>query len=128
MNKCMTMAAFVVAAFLAASCGGGDKTPQQFNDHPNMKALGVTPERVAALDSVLQGFVDAEKVPCVTAFVAKGGNVVYEKSFGMKNLEQGIPAETDDIYVLFSQTKAIVATALMTLYEKGLLDVEDPVS
>lgn len=118
----------LTAVVMWATACGGDKMPQQFNDHPDMKALGVTPERVAALDSVLQGFVDAKKVPCVTAFVAKGGNVVYEKSFGMKNLEQGIPAETDDIYVLFSQTKAIVATALMTLYEKGLLDVEDPVS
>ncbi len=106
----------------------GVTSPQQFNDNVNPVDFGVTPDREAALDAVLQGFVDRKKVPCVTAFITKGGNVVYEKSFGMKDLAWQIPAQPDDIYVLFSQTKAIVAVALMTLYEKGLLDVEDPVS
>lgn len=128
MKKIVLFAALLTALIMVASCGQGNQIPQQFNDKADPAALGVTPEREAALDAVLQSFVDGKKVPCVTAFVAKGGNVVYEKSFGMKNLEQQIPAETDDIYVLFSQTKAVVAVALMTLYEKGLLDVEDPVS
>ena len=128
MKKIVSLAAFLTALIMAASCGRGNQPPQQFNDHADPAAFGVTPDREAALDAVLQSFVDSKKVPCVTAFVAKGGNVVYEKSFGMKNLEHMIPAETDDIYVLFSQTKAVVAVALMTLYEKGLLDVEDPIS
>jgi CubicO group peptidase (beta-lactamase class C family) len=118
----------VSAIFLTASCNRGEQIPQQFNDSPDLATLGVTQERVAALDAVLQSFVDDLKVPCVTAFVAKGGNVVYEKSFGVKNIETQTPARINDIYVLFSQTKAIVAVALMTLYEKGLLDVEDPIS
>jgi CubicO group peptidase (beta-lactamase class C family) len=128
MKKIVSVAGFLTALFMAASCGRGNQPPQQFKDDADPAAFGVTPEREAALDAVLQSFVDGKKVPCVTAFVAKGGNVVYEKSFGMKNLEHRVPAETDDIYVLFSQTKAVVAVALMTLYEKGLLDVDDPVS
>lgn len=125
---------FIAPLFLSAmllslsSCDQKSKVPQQFNYDVDPVALGVTPEREAALDSLLQSTVDNGQLPFVTAFVAKGGNVVYEKSFGMKNVEQQIPAETDDIYVLFSQTKAVVAVALMTLYEQGLVDVEDPIS
>lgn len=117
-----------VTALILASCAGKSDKPQSFNYDADPVELGVPQERLASLDSLLQSFVAEKKMPFITAFVAKGGNVVYEKSFGMKNVENQIPAETDDIYVLFSQTKAIVAVALMTLYEQGLLDVEDPVS
>jgi len=121
-------AALLAATLLLGSCGQQGKTPQKFNYDVNPEKLGVTQERIDEFDAMLQSFVDEKKMPFVTAFVAKGGNVVFEKSYGMKNLEQQIPAKTDDIYILFSQTKAIVAVALMTLYEQGLLDVEDPIS
>lgn len=119
---------FLTLLALAVSCGQADKAPQQFKEGVDPASLGVTPERIASLDSLLQSFIDGKRIPFATTFVAKGGNVVYEKTFGMKDIEQQIPARPDDIYVLFSQTKAVVAVALMTLYEKGLLDVEDPVS
>lgn len=124
----VSLAATVAAALLFGACSQKSQTPQAFNFDADLDALGVTPERVETLDSLLESFISDKEMPFITAFVAKGGNVVYEKSFGMKNLEQQIPAKTDDIYVLFSQTKAVVAVALMTLYEQGLLDVEDPVS
>jgi CubicO group peptidase (beta-lactamase class C family) len=102
--------------------------PQSFNYDVKLKKLNVSAEKVSALDSLLQSFVDEKKVNCVTAFVAKGGNVVYKKSFGLKDIENQIPATTDDYYILFSQTKAITTVAFMTLVEKGLVSVDDPVS
>ena len=47
----------------------------------------------ASKDSGCQAFIDTKQMPCVTAFVAKGGDVVYNKSFGMKNLETQAPVE-----------------------------------
>ena len=54
--------------------------------------------------------------------------MIYKKSFGLKDVENGVPATPDDYYVLFSQTKAITTVAFMTLVEKGLVSVDDPVS
>jgi putative CocE/NonD family hydrolase len=54
--------------------------------------------------------------------------VIYHKAFGLKNIENNIPASPDDYYVLFSQTKAITSVAFMTLVDKGLVAVDDPVS
>ena len=60
--------------------------------------------------------------------MAKGGNVVYKQAFGWKDVENKIPASVDDYYILFSQTKAITTVAFMTLVDKGLVSVDDPVS
>jgi len=105
-----------------------DVTPQQFNKDVNVSELGINANNVKSIDSLLQAFVDNKKLNCVAAFVAKGGNVVYKKAFGMKDIEKQVPASVDDYYILFSQTKAITTVAFMTLVERGLVSIDDPVS
>ena len=102
--------------------------PQRFNYDADRKALGVSADEVAKMDALLRSFVDDQKLSSVTAFVAKGGNVVYRKAFGWKDVEKQIPAAVDDYYVLFSQTKAVTTVAFMTLVEQGLVAIDDPVS
>lgn len=107
---------------------GFGSPPQQFNHRVDLSAAGVSPDEVAKMDALLQSLVDAQKVNCVTGFVAKGGNVVYRRAFGWKDVENRVPATVDDYYVLFSQTKAITTVAFMTLVEQGLVAIDDPVS
>lgn len=121
-------AAAAVMMVCLSACRPESKERQSFVYDCNPADLGVTPEAEASLDSLLQSFIETKQMPCVTAFVAKGGNVVYNKAFGLKNIENQTAAQTDDIYILFSQTKAVVAVAMMTLVEQGLVNVEDPVS
>ena len=120
----------LLPAMMAWQCSGPakDKLPQEFNHTPDLTQLGIDSVKIASVDSLLQSFVDSSKVNCVTAFVAKGGNVIYHKAFGWKDVENQIPATTADYYMLFSQTKAITTAAFMTLVEKGLVAVDDPVS
>lgn len=103
-------------------------TPQNFKPITNVSAVNFNTEKVKSIDSLLQAFVDNKKLNCVAAFVAKGGNVVYKKAFGLKNIENQIPATINDYYVMFSQTKAITTVAFMTLVDKGLVSIDDPVS
>ncbi|MBN1187092.1 MAG: serine hydrolase [Bacteroidales bacterium] len=103
-------------------------TPQQFNHSVSPEKSGVTPEKVSALDSIMQSFVDGKKVNCAVGFVAKDGKVVYNKAFGYKNIEDKIPALKDDYYILYSQTKAVVTAALMILHDQGYFKLDDPVS
>lgn len=110
-----------------ASCAN-ESIPQAFKRGVDPVKLGVSKESIENLDATLESFVNENRVPGVVAFVAKGGNVIYEKSFGYRNLETKDPAQTDDIYILYSQTKAIVAVAFMTLYEQGLVKLDDPIS
>lgn len=111
--------------------GQGEKesaTPQQLNHKIDIKKAGISSQRIEAIDSLLQTYVDQKKLNCVVGFVAKGGHVVYDKAFGWKDVENRIPATTADYYVLFSQTKAITTVAFMTLVEQGLVSIDDPIS
>lgn len=106
----------------------GASTPQSFSRNSDLSEIGINTTKIAGIDSLLNSFVENGKVNCVAAFVAKGGNVVYEKAFGWRDMENKIPASIDDYYVLFSQTKAVTTVAFMTLVEKGLVAIDDPVS
>ena len=75
-------AVLLMAALLLAGCSDEPKVPQQFNYDVDYAELGVVQEKVDAFDSLLQSFVSEKEMPYITAFVAKGGNVVYKKSYG----------------------------------------------
>lgn len=102
--------------------------PQHFNKNVDLNSLDINKDEIADIDSLLQSYIDTKKLNGVTAFVAKDANVIYYKAFGLKDIENNIPAAVDDYYVLFSQTKAITTVAFMTLVEKGLVAIDDPVS
>ncbi|MFD2034049.1 serine hydrolase domain-containing protein [Belliella marina] len=129
-----TFLLFVFSFFAALSCKSPQNQEQEekvietFNYNPDLPKLGIDANKIESIDSLLQGFVEDKKLSSVAAFVAKGGNVVYKKAFGLKDIENQIPADINDYYVLFSQTKAVVTVAFMTLVEKGLVAVDDPVS
>ncbi len=103
-------------------------TPQNFNPIACASSSGIDTKKAESIDSLLQSFVDNNKLNCVAAFVAQRGNVVYKKAFGLKDIENQVPATIDDYYVMFSQTKAITTVAFMTLVDKGLVSIDDPVS
>ncbi|PRD56630.1 serine hydrolase domain-containing protein [Sphingobacterium gobiense] len=90
--------------------------------------ISAQPKQIERMDSLLQSFIDNGKTNVVAAYVAKGGDVLYHKAFGYKDFENKIPASVDDYYVLFSQTKAVISVAFMTLVDKGLVSVDDPVA
>jgi CubicO group peptidase (beta-lactamase class C family) len=117
----------LISIVLLSSCGSPKQTGK-FDYNVTPQEVGTTPAKIAKLDSVLQSFVDSKKINGAVGFVAKDGKVVYNKAFGYKNLEGKIPARTDDYYILYSQTKAVVTVALMTLYEQGYFKLDDPVS
>jgi CubicO group peptidase (beta-lactamase class C family) len=44
------------------------------------------------------------------------------------DLERGRPVRDDTIWRLYSMTKPITGVALMTLYERGFFQLDDPVA
>ena len=130
MDKLNIILLLVVSVFIGCKNSNNQQpeTPQSFNKNVDLNKLDINKDEIADIDSLLQSYIDTKKLNGVTAFVAKGGNVIYNKAFGLKDIENNIPASVDDYYVLFSQTKAITTVAFMTLVDKGLVAVDDPVS
>ena len=105
-------------ALLAGSCAAPP---------PETASPGLDPERLARLDAALQAYVDAGTLPGAVALVASRGETAYLKAFGHRDREAGDPLETDDIFRIASQSKAVVSVAIMMLQEEGRLLISDPV-
>ena len=62
------------------------------------------------------------------AVIDDEGNTAYENFFGYRDVENRIPMDEDTIFGMASVTKSFVALSIMQLCEKGLMDLDDPVS
>lgn len=63
-----------------------------------------------------------------TALVARNGQIVYKKAFGMANLEYNIPMQVDNIFRIGSITKQFTAVAILQLMEQGKLNLQDVIT
>ncbi|MGB2697787.1 MAG: serine hydrolase [Candidatus Zixiibacteriota bacterium] len=63
-----------------------------------------------------------------TALVAKDGEVIFKKGYGMANIELGVPNTPEMKFQIGSITKQFTATAILQLQEKGLLSLDDPIT
>jgi CubicO group peptidase (beta-lactamase class C family) len=90
--------------------------------------VGLSSEGMARLKRHVQGYVDAGKFPGAISMVQRRGKVVHFETYGRRDLEGGKPVERDTIFRIYSMTKPIVSAGLMTLYEEGLFQIDDPVS
>ena len=61
------------------------------------------------------------------ATVYQKGRCLYNHSFGMADIENGIPMAEDTIFRIYSLTKPVTAVAVMQLIEAGKLHPEFPV-
>ncbi|MXX85379.1 MAG: beta-lactamase family protein [Acidobacteria bacterium] len=108
----------LLAAILAGACAGAP---------PPDTSSGLNPDRLARLDAALEGYVEAGALPGAVALVAGREEILYLKAVGYRDREADDPLETDDIFRIASQTKAVVSVAIMVLQEEGRLLISDPV-
>ncbi|HOY97622.1 MAG TPA: serine hydrolase [Catalimonadaceae bacterium] len=66
--------------------------------------------------------------PGATALVARKGQIIYHKAFGMANLEFNIPMQVDNIFRIGSITKQFTAIAILQLMEQGKLSLQDDIT
>ena len=90
--------------------------------------LNISADRLVYIDRLLQEYVDQEIIPHALTFVAKNGVVIHNRAFGWSNVESGKVLKKDDLFRNYSQTKAVTTVALMTLFEQGKFQIDDPVS
>lgn len=92
------------------------------------ETVGMSSERLARLDGVLQNGVTQNSVPGVAAIVVRNGKIVYHKAFGMADNGANRALKRDDIFRIASMSKAITSTAVMMLWEEGKFQLDDPIS
>jgi CubicO group peptidase (beta-lactamase class C family) len=89
-------------------------------------ALLVLAQDASRIDQIVQSYVTA-KTFSGTVLVARGGEVLFSKGYGMANLEWDIPNSPSTKFRLGSVTKQFTAASILLLEERGKLKVGDPV-
>lgn len=90
------------------------------------ESVGMSSTRLARLDTALQADVAAGKLPGIVVAVARRGKVVYQKAFGVANLQTREPMRADAMFRLYSMTKPVASVGLLSLYEQGKFHLTDP--
>ena len=119
----MLLSLLISAFALAASDGDGLplKTP---------KSVGMSSERLAKIDHVVQRGIAAGGYPGAAVVVGRRGAAVWEKGIGRLSWEKTSAWVSTDrtIYDLASLTKVVGTTsALMVLYDEGKIRLDEPV-
>lgn len=81
-----------------------------------------------AMDTLLRTAVDSGDVPGASALVFIDGQVVYQNTFGLRDIERNDPIELDTVFRIYSMTKPITSALIMDLVEEGKIALDDPVS
>lgn len=82
----------------------------------------------ARIDAALQSFIADSLVAGASALIYEKGEEVYFNAFGYADREGGVPMARNTIATIYSMTKPISGTTLMTLYEQGAFQLEDPLA
>ena len=75
-----------------------------------------------------QRYVQAGRIAGCQVAVSRHGQVGYLRSLGFRDLSRSLPVEEDTIWRIYSMTKPITGVALMSLYERGMFQLNDPVT
>lgn len=66
-------------------------------------------------------------IPGMAVVVVQDDEIVYNKGFGLRDVEQNLPVTPETIFAIGSSTKAFTAMALGILVDDGLLDWDTPI-
>ncbi len=80
------------------------------------------------IDATLKSFTDSGKTVGVSALIFEKGKEVYYNAFGYADREANRPMDRNTLVRIFSMTKPVTGVALMTLYEKGAFQLDEPLA
>ncbi len=90
--------------------------------------LAAPPIDKAKIDAALGGIINSNALVGVSALVYQDGHEAYFGAFGKSDREAGKPMTRDTLVQIFSMTKPVTGVALMSLYEEGKFNLDDPLS
>ena len=86
------------------------------------------PEKLSKSRAALEQGIAEGLHPGAQAYVWRGGAVVADFAVGAARLDPAVPMRPETLTVWMSATKPVAAVAVAQLWERGRLDLDDPVA
>lgn len=91
------------------------------------EVVGLSSEKLDAIPAAVQDLVEARIVSGAVVLVAKKGQIALLDAQGLRDVEAGLPMESNTLFRIYSMTKPITSVAVLMLMEQGRLELDDPV-
>lgn len=88
--------------------------------------MGLSSNSLNQINTIMQRYVDENKLSGMITMVARHGKVVSFEKYGL--MDAGKPMQLNAIFRIASMTKPITSVAVMMLYDEGYFQLDDPVS
>jgi len=115
-----------IGAMLSASNAGLVLANDGAKQNAAAKSNGNQQKLEAAVDEVFQDLTTAGSPGCALG-VYRGGQMIYEKGYGLANIEGNVPISPKSVFDIGSTSKQFSATSILLLEKEGKLSVEDDV-
>jgi CubicO group peptidase (beta-lactamase class C family) len=89
--------------------------------------MDLDPGRLANVTAMTHRYVDEGRFPNVVTAILHRGEEVYRDAYGLADLATEQPVTDHSLFRIFSMTKPITSIALLQLYERGEVLLEDPI-
>src|ERR1700755_2763946 len=90
------------------------------------KSNGNQQKLESAVDEVFQDLTVAGSPGCALA-VYRGGQIIYEKGYGLANIEENVPISPKSVFDIGSTSKQFTAASILLLEKAGKLSIDDDV-
>src|SRR5438128_11907955 len=97
-----------------------------------LSAMGreLNPSKVQEAEAAVREAIQQKKIPGAVVLVGSSTKTLYVKAFGNRAVQPDVkPMEMDTVFDLASLSKVVgCATSVMILWERGKIDVDEPVA
>jgi D-alanyl-D-alanine carboxypeptidase len=85
-------------------------------------------DQIAAIDAAVRQAMKEQQTPSVVIVVNRGGERIFARAWGSRNVADDLPAQVDTLYQYGSITKQFTAMCIFLLAQDGKLSLDDPIS
>ena len=95
----------------------------------DLSSLGFDSTQISKLEQMILKHIDEGRYPGAQFALARHGKLAAFRSYGHARTEPApIPTGPDTLFLLFSNTKVLVSSAVWLLVEDGIISLSDPVA
>ena len=95
----------------------------------DLSSLGFDSTQISKLEQMILKHIDERRYPGAQFALARHGKLAAFRSYGHARTEPApIPTGPDTLFLLFSNTKVLVSSAVWLLVEDGIISLSDPVA
>lgn len=99
-----------------------------FQSKDNTEVRNEEVNQLTAFEEKTNEFLKKYQIPGCIVAIANGENIVYEQTFGYQNVEEKRLIDRNTVYGIASLTKSFTCVAIMQLYERGKIDLHEPIT